>query len=354
MATATENTLRKAAVLVRSLDEGAATALLSRLSANEARSLRAAIRELSPVGDEERERVAEEVRQANARTAPSARSPTPAGVELALGTSLGRPEDASQPNTDPTAWLRSLSNADPRAIAAYLSREQPRAVAVVLSHLPASLSAGVLAEFPAEERCRVVAQLATIGDADPDSLRVIASGLADWIGQQEAESRRRSDRLATIREILLATPTGERGRLLQSLEDSEPQLAAELRVVAPRPIESPAPTDAHVEREEAAAGFRPLPPEELERLDGRTLAEAVSALDGQTALLALAASPASVLERLCGGLPKATASDLRQRVNRVGPATLPNIERARLELARAASDALRAKAARPHDFEGAN
>ena len=66
---------------------------------------------------------------------------------------------------------------------------------------------------------------------------------------------------------------------------------------------------------------------------GRALAEAVGALDARTALLALAAAPDEIVSNLTAGLPRTAARELRQRVHRVGPTTLTEIDRAQAALA---------------------
>ena len=320
-----ENSLRKAAVFVRGLAPDAAAAMLGRLSAEEARALHTAIAELD--GNE-----------GSATSHSAAPASEDGSVELQLSTTAYQPapKRAPQPEreTEPldgAAWFRQLRDADPQAIADYLSREQPRAIAVVLSYLPPGLSASVLQCLPQDEQPRVVAQLADQDDADPDSLRVIATGLADWVRRHQEEHQRRSTRVATIRQIVAATPEDKRRGLLATLAASEPHLAASLADLAPPP--NPAPV---VVKPAPAPRPQPTPTltfEDLRRIDGRALAEAVGALDARTALLALAAAPEEILSNLTAGLPRTAARELRQRIHRVGPTTLTEIDRAQAALA---------------------
>lgn len=334
-----DNPLRKAAVFVRSLAPDAAAAMLGRLSADEARSLRTAIADLDKAGDDA---------EADwpALESPTRRQSSDDGtVELRLS---GEPMIRTEPSPptssamDGAQWLGSLHDADPRAIAEYLSKEHPRAVAAVLGYLPAELGAGVLQCLTADERRRVVGQLAAQGDADADSLRVIASGLAEWIRRKHEEHQRRSTRLGTIRQIVAATPEHARRDLLAGLAESEPEIASSLaELLAPMAVAPPAP----------ALATEPTPPpapaqtvssaapliafDDLERVDGRALAEAVATLDGRTALLALAAASEALVDRLASGLPRDVARDLRTRLHRVGPTTLTEIDRAQTALAHA-------------------
>ncbi|QDT69748.1 Flagellar motor switch protein FliG [Planctomycetes bacterium MalM25] len=315
-----DNSLRQAADFIRGLDADAAEAMLCRLSTEEASALRTAISAAAePSGPTVSSDGAVELQLDNASEAFS-EDPPPAPTP---------PQEAPFNGVE---WLRSLRDADPTAIATYLSREQPRAIAMVLGYLTPELSAGVLQNLAEHEQARVVAQLADQRDADPDSLHILASGLAEWVKQQQEETERRHHRVATIRQILAATPPQRRRRLLTELAGADPAVAASLTDLMPRqePIaEAPLPQ----KRPPAAP---PLPMEELSRLDGRALAEAIGRLNARTALLALAAAPEGVIERLANGLPRKAATDLRSRINRVGPTTLAEIDRAQTALAQAA------------------
>lgn len=353
MTPAADNPLRQAAVLIRSLAPNAAAAMLGRLSAEEARALRTAIRELGDVEEHEREQVADQLRKptetdSDPTAAPAVPAPTVSedgAVELQLGTST--PESTASPARPPeptpeaplidgAAWLGSLGDTEPKLVAAYLSSEQPRAMAVVLGYLPPNLSAGVLQHLPAEQRSEVVAQLAEQGDADPDSLRVIATGLSDWIDKHQAEQTRRENRVATIRKILAATPARDREDILRGLTKTEPEIAASLGVTAPAPVAPDRVTEASPVSAPAEPTPAAIPFAELHRLDGRALAEAVGKLDSRTALLALAGAPDELLRQLTRGLPRSAAADLRSRLHRVGPTTLAEIDRAQADLAAAA------------------
>lgn len=325
-----ENPLDKAAEFIRGLPPDAAEAMLGRLSAEEAQTLRTAIARLEPQP---------EVDQA---TPPGAVS-VDGSVELQL--SGPSPAEAQQVAPEPTIreapeaidgaeWLRDLTDADPGEIAAYLSREQPRAIAAVLGYLRPELSAGVVHCLPTDEQAAVVSRLAVQQDADPDTLRVIASGLRDWLEVQRNEKTRWATRVATIRQIVVAAPEATRANLLQGLSQNEPKIAAALADLAPR--KEPSRQASPPPRAEAPSQAPPaIAFEALDRFDGRTLANALGSLDPRCALLALAGASESLLQKLASGLPGSVARDLRQRIHSVGPTTLAEIDRSQATFAAA-------------------
>lgn len=324
-----DNSLRKAADFIRGLDPESAAAMLGRLSADEASALR------SVIGD---------LHDQQSHEASNNRVSEDGTVELQLGSArVSTPDAVPQQPVEKTlfdgaAWLRSLKHADPAAIADYLAREQPRAIALILGYLNPELAAGVLQSFDPGEQSRVVAQLAEQRDTDPDSLRLIANGLADWITQQQEEQQRRTSRVATIRQILAATPESQRRQIIAALADTEPEVAVALvDTLPPQPVEEPTPPQAIVEPVAPAKKPAPaIPFDQLDRLDGRALAEALGRLGSRTALLALAAAPDTLVQRLASGLPRGAARDLRNRIHRVGPTTLSEIDRAQAALSTAA------------------
>ncbi|TWU00332.1 Flagellar motor switch protein FliG [Botrimarina colliarenosi] len=336
-----DNSLNHAAAFVRGLAPDAAAAMLGRLSAEEAGLLRAAIARLQ--AEEHKESVETDEPAFNSR--PASPVSSDGSVELQLSShapTFQVPAAAPAPTPTPpspldgAAWLRQLRDADPRAIAEYLSREQPRAIAVVIRYLPPELGAGVLQCLPAPEQSKVVAQLAEQDDADPDSLRVIAAGLSDWVDRKRDEHQRRATRVATIRQIFAATPESQRGPLLRSLAESEPEIAASLADLAPEPPK-PVAAESTTPRRPAPQPERPAPTpqlslDDLQRVDGRLLAEALGTLESRQALLALAAAPEAIVGRLASGLPRGASRALYARIHQVGPTTLAEIDAAQNRL----------------------
>ena len=116
-------------------------------------------------------------------------------------------------------------------------------------------------------------------------------------------------------------PPSQYDKLQRTLEDKfgpKTKPAPVAAKLAPAPQPQPTPT---------------LTIDDLRRVDGRALAEAVGSLDSRTALLALAAAPDEVVDNLTAGLPRTAAHELRQRMHRVGPTTLAEIDRAQTALA---------------------
>ncbi|TWT86522.1 Flagellar motor switch protein FliG [Pseudobythopirellula maris] len=360
-----QNSIRKAAVLLRSLDDASAEAMFARLSPAEARAIRSAVRELGEVDPHEQLAVAEALR---GRPEPAA----PAGaVELMIGDAPAVPTVAAPPAIE--GHFGDLSDADPKELADYLAGESPRTVALVLSYLPPAIAAGVLSELGADKESATLGALAHLGEASDDSLRVIASGLSEWIAVRRLERNRRANRMTTIRSIVTAAPADRRETILRSLLTHDPSLAEHLLTaggapsamplpLAPQPAVSPStdfrsadhpatgdhPTEAAAPPAMAAVEEpTPTPPvehiaprmtfDEVEQLDAGRLATVMAKSDPNVLLLALAGASERMLQTLEAQLPRRVARQLRKRIHNLGPTRLSDIEAAQRAVAATAA-----------------
>lgn len=354
-----ENAVRKAAVLVRSLDPESVAALLARLSPAEARAVRAAVRELDEVTDEDHEGILAELRGASPDRAPDG------GVEFELrgpATPLGdaptseAPPRAPQSAATKPAPLSGLDEVDTESLVACLAREQPRTVAVVLSCLPPTRAAQVLAGLPEDHQAPALERLADLGEVDPDSLNVIAAEVEAWLAKHLQEKKRRDDRMAAVRAILAATPHTSRARLAASLQSHGRQI-----VDAPAPAAHEASAPPAVEPQAAPPPpIRTTPPpspqapaqallsfSQLESLDPKLLGAVFARVETRTLVLALVGASDRLMRNIQRVASRRQARALRKRVATVGPVRLSDIQRAQQAVARAAAEALAAERQQP-------
>src|SRR5262245_20965366 len=140
---AVDPNLRKAAVMLRSLDGDTAAMMLAQLSPEEATSIREAMRALGNVEPDEQASVVAELRSTNT----SERRVGTGAVELSLSSKFEYEAPigvtGSKSAASPSRF-EFLDNAPTSALVPYLAREHSQTVAVVLSHLPPQRAAAVL------------------------------------------------------------------------------------------------------------------------------------------------------------------------------------------------------------------
>jgi flagellar motor switch protein FliG len=364
MSTLTNN-LRKAAILIRSLDADAAAKLLGQLSTSEAKSLRLAMQSLGPIDADERAEVLVAFQQGTALPQPEATG----GVELELSNALALPAPPTLAEARPANKpFDFLEHARIESLIPYLAREQSQTIAVVLSHFAPARAASVLSALPARLQAETIERLSQLGETDDDSLQVIERELSAWLARQQptkSHGKRRTDAIAAI---LAAADATTRGNLLTNLaqhnrqlaEEVAPNLASRPPVVSEPSPAAPKPTPivppvaepvvhhaadefaAHLDiqrRHQQAPTFdshqsRPsIKFDDLARLDQSSLAAVLRTVDAEVLVLALAGADEELIERIAEQMPRATAKAFRRRMRQLGPTRLRDVSTAQQEVA---------------------
>jgi flagellar motor switch protein FliG len=350
--------VRKAAILIASLDPPTAEGLLDQMPIEQADAVRAAIEDLGNVSPNEQQATIEEF----FRIGPLVPEKSPPGIELdgpaidewlpsaqlppaeELATdeepraaayspayrwswSGASSSPAAESTRGPSDTFRFLAETSSDALAGYLEREHPQTVAVVLSHLASDRAADVLALLPAQFQSEVTLRLVHLDDTHPDVLTDIERGMQSWMLEQSQAVRRRTAGLATLRGILAASTDRAKQNILHGLALRDRRLANKL-AVAPR---------------------RALTFADVQRLDDPTLASLLRQAPEELVLLALLGASEPLVPRVLDLLPAEQAQNLRQQMERLGPTRLSDVEQAQHELAQLASRIVASRASNPGD-----
>jgi flagellar motor switch protein FliG len=360
--------IRRAAILVASLDERLAEQMLDSLPPSEATKILAEAERLEEVDPDEVQDVLDEFRAAGrgGRAAETA-------VEFTYSApQVPAKRDAAPPPQPEVNELSEQQEADAALMAELLTHEHPQTIAAALSRLGHEQGAAVFAKLPSQLQLDVLDRLTNLESADEDAVNELEVQLQRRIEEQRKRRERAVAAAEMARRMLERTPAAQRDALLARispasgsatpLPPSPPAGAAgstEPYAAAPStlPMTSPAWT---VEDEESSgrfeawadepAGFAPPKSStpvsmrilledrsnELETLDERSLLEALRQAEERTVQCALAASSEKFLNRVAGKLPRRQANRLRQMVRSIGPTRLTELREAQHELLRLA------------------
>jgi flagellar motor switch protein FliG len=361
------SSLRKAAVLLRSVDADTAATLLAQLSTEEAASLRQAVRALGPLDPDEQADVFAEFR----REQPLASEPASTGVELALS-SMNVIQNAAQPASAPNRKrFEFLETAPANTLASYLAREHAQTIAVVLSHMAPERAAAVLGALPDKLQAETMERMSNLGETDSEVVNALEHELAAWITSRSGEASNRGGRRDTMMSILAAADSKTRDAIIANLKTRNAALAGRVdphqrarteparkprvdeyrvvRTMAKRqqlntqlrsltipptstPLQPTTPSPALV-----PAPVHPAPPridfDQLIHLDSRMFAQLLSTADPNLIALALAGSNDDLVERICAQMPKRVARAFRRDLRRMGPTRLSDVEGAQRAIA---------------------
>jgi flagellar motor switch protein FliG len=348
--------LRKAAVLLRSLDSDTAAIMLAQLSPSEAASIRGAIRVLGSVDQEEQSAVLAEFR----RTQPAAGTHALSGVELELSSPASHHDAVASISLESTRSsperFQFLANASTSVLVRFLAREHAQTIAVVLAHLAPARAAAVLAELPEKLQADTIERLSVLGDTDPESVSVLERELAAWIATRGDDRGAIARRRETVTNILAAADEKTRRGILGKLKTHNSALAEQF---APehraRPIAHKAhPTVSELRRrlspispktsvESSAASPPPTAPtprslprigfDQLVHLDDQALTAVLHDVDANILAIALAGSREEMVDRVCGLMPKGAARAFRRELRFHGPTRLSDVETAQRAVA---------------------
>jgi len=304
--------IRKAAVLVASLDGAAADRVLDQMDPAQAQQVRQALTELGPVDAGEQQRVIDEF----FRIRPLVPEKHPPGIELDgrlarqfFSTAAAQlDEDSASTAAAGSPPFRFLRETEADKLAKALAAERPQTVALVLAHLPPGQAGDVLVRLAPALQVEVIRRLVDLEETDPEILHEVERGLLARLSEQVRVQRRRVAGLSAVKGIVDASDPRVAMQILQNLAAHDRPLANRL-------------------------GRRPFEFDDLLRLDEPALAEVVGAADSELLSLALVGALPALVERVLRRLPEAEADPLRHRLAHPGPTRLSDVEEARCQIA---------------------
>jgi flagellar motor switch protein FliG len=318
--------IRKAAILMASLDQAAADLLLRQLGPERADLVRQAVAYLDEIGPEERQRIVDEFR----RIGPMVPSQSPSGIELdqlpagqTFRSAAGKTSPVAQTFLSATGqagmFTPAVAAADPppfdflrdaedEKLARLLGDERPPTVALVLSNLPPERAGEVLARLAPAAQIEVVRRLVDLDNTDPETLGEIEKALETRWLQQFAVERRRAAGPEAVAKILAACDPVARGRILGNLAAHDQSLAERF-------------------------GERPITFEEIAQFDDAVLTAVYRTAKPEVIQAAFLGAPPALLDRLLRHLSRGEVKHLRHKLAHPGPTRLSDVEEARRQIA---------------------
>jgi flagellar motor switch protein FliG len=364
--------IRRAAILVASIDEALAEQMLDGLPASEATKILAEVDRLGEIDPDEQRDVLDEFRRAGRRE----KEPAGNGVEFtytapqAMTIGEPTPAEATAPKVDEAALA-----AEAALIAELLSAEHPQTIAVALSRMEHERGAAVFACLAPALQEDVLSRLANLQITDESTVSELEIELQQRIELQRQRRERAAAAAEMARRIVAKTAPGQRDSLLarltsrdsftptatanveqsltaaalseQQTRELEEAIRQARELVTAQEMMGPgddegfeAWTDGPEYGDEVDVAFDQALLEdrsrELERLSDAALLRALQGAEERTVQLALACSSERFLRRVAAKLPRAAAGRLRMAVRSIGPTRLVELRTAQHELLRLA------------------
>ena len=307
--------IRKAAILVASLDRRTADRVLQQMDPRQAQRVRRMMVELDQIDPAEQQRIIEEF----FRVGPMVPKKQPPGIELdghlrqrlSPGPDRSPAGESAAPRPPDAPPFRFLHETEGDKLARILAAERPQTIALVLSHLPPEQAGRVLVRLAPPLQVEVIRRLVDLEETEPEILREVERALQSRLSQQVLMQRRRVAGLEAVTEILKASERQVGTQILDNLASHDRLLAEKL-------------TPGRMEFAELAF------------LDDASLNAVLEAVDPELAMLALVGAPPELIGRILWKFPEAEAKLLRHRLDHLGPTRLSDVEEARRQITRLA------------------
>lgn len=225
---------RKAAILMATLGEEAASALLRQLSEEDVQRVAEELANLGNIPVDQSLKILEEyyelaVTQEYVATGGHRYAATL--LKKAFGEDTARKLLTKFANAQ-EAGARggaALQKADPQQLAKFLEGEHPQTVALVLGHLKGNQASSVVKKLPEAVRGEAVRRLANLQQFSPDMTEAIFELMGRRM-QSTGETRSQAyDGFKTVAEMLNTLDGATADEILKNIEREDPQLAIDIR-----------------------------------------------------------------------------------------------------------------------------
>lgn len=218
--------IRKAAIVLASLDLETAVSICRQMPETEAEQLILQMAGLGTVDPDEQQEVLQEFRDYMGR--PAGIRPSEHAEQL-MAEVLGREAAASSDDRRRAALqrLRALNKANPASVRRLLSEETPQMVAVVVSQLNPEMASKVLNQWPDGMRADLALRVAKMERLAPGTIEAIGQALARQ--SHRIDGAGSADRgLTFVVRLLEDMDRGASKRLLEELRERDAELAEEV------------------------------------------------------------------------------------------------------------------------------
>lgn len=356
--------LRKAAILIASLDRASAESLLTQMPKEFAKRVLAAAKQLGKIDPEEQQSVMRDfLARKEGKSAIEKKSALPE-VELALSHDAAEEIEKPAPPTPQDDLVSApqrfsfVANDSVAPLAAILQREQPRLAALILAHLPADRGAAVLSHLDHANRLAIVERIADIEDAAPLVLDELEQELKGRLLRERLKLEGSRQGLAALSGILQASDPELRSQISDAMGAKRKERLAVVNKSAMPSHPSSRSQDTGSEETEEYPSVKPanetgtdlaepiiaaplIAFSGLSALDDVSLAAVFGAVSPQVALLALVGAEEALVRRILNVLPRKEAAGFRKRLEEVGPLRLKEVEQAQTRLSLAAGELLK-------------
>jgi flagellar motor switch protein FliG len=296
--------IRKAAILLLSLDKPLAAEVLSQMPKQMVQAVTLEIAKLDDVTREQQEAVIQEFCALAGQRSFIERGGMDLANELLLQ-SLGSDgageilESVRQSlNSVPFGFLQK-AGAD--NLLTFIVEEHPQTIALIMSHLPPALSAEVLSGLPSHKQLEVIRRIASMEQTSPEVVRDVESMLEKRLTSTFNHQMEKAGGVPMVSQILNVTDRMTNKGILETLEQDDAELVDEIRRLM-------------------------FVFDDLLKLDDKAIQALLKEVDNNQWAVALKGASEEIRQKVLGNLSQRAAELLKEEMEYLGPVRVSDVE----------------------------
>ncbi|UCF85774.1 MAG: flagellar motor switch protein FliG [Desulfobacteraceae bacterium] len=278
----------KAAILIQSLGGQVSQEILDRLDPGERGLIKGHLSQMGPIPEYLAEKVAEEF--------------------TALASKEGEQELPIDSNTQSSA-LKAIQSMDPDLLSKLTKDEHPQTIAIILAHLEPHLGSRVLAKLPDETKSDVAVRIANLGKVSSGMVEEINKAFETILKENQSSNIRKIGGISQVADILNQTEGTSTQLILDGIEKTDPDLAAEIK--------------------QQMFVF-----EDLTLIDDRGLQKVLRSVETKELAIALKAGSEEVKQKIFRNMSERAGQMLKEEVDEMGPVRIKEVEDAQQTVTR--------------------
>ena len=185
----------------------------------------------------------------------------------------------------------------------FIQGEHPQIIALIVSYLPANKAGEIFRNLPEEKQIDIARRIASMERTSPEMIREVERVLERKLSTVVGQDYTSAGGLDTLIEMLANVDRGTEKTIIESLSETDPELAEEIRK-------------------------RMFVFEDVILLDDRAIQQVLKSVESKDLSLALKGSSEDVSEKIFKNMSKRAADMLREDMEFAGPVRVKDVQEA--------------------------